>query len=446
MIRLERFKVIGFKDPRRYAEIIFAKESVSVIYGANGSGKTSLLKAISAFFSQNDAILASLAIKEIVCGFSYEGVSKEIHVKRSEISYDWSSFVDSPLKDATSLSLGVERGISTQSMRIEPDLIFEFFRISTRARRFFQKSNEYSPRDFSEELSIFLRRRQSSFRDKHAETDFLKSHENLQNIKLENIEDILLSHYRRAKYTANLKIQSALFTTLSNAIDADLTKDQHLVPEDFYTSIINYRSRMIEALTDEDSNETNHFKKKIIKILRALTEDNYLTEIEHKPLLLSLFLNMIDELEKEKLALGSINLLIDTFNKYLIDDKKLVISNSEIYVSIGEITHSIHDLSSGERHILTFLSLVLFQGQERDFLIIDEPEISLNILWQRELLDLFSQLVPRTQIIVASHSPVLAKRRPNFLTPLLTGWSESMRPSPENAPDLRISSGKIDNV
>ena len=66
----------------------------------------------------------------------------------------------------------------------------------------------------------------------------------------------------------------------------------------------------------------------------------------------------------------------------------------------------------------TFLMLVLFEGQDRNFLIIDEPEISLNIKWQRELMSIFSTLLPKTQIIVASHSPALAKRNPNFLSEL----------------------------
>ena len=104
--------------------------------------------------------------------------------------------------------------------------------------------------------------------------------------------------------------------------------------------------------------------------------------------------------------------------KYLINDKKLVINGHEVFVEIGDERHSVNELSSGERHILTFLALVLFEGQGRDFLVIDEPEISLNIKWQRELMALFAALLPSTQIIVASHSPALAKRNPNYLSEL----------------------------
>ena len=129
-------------------------------------------------------------------------------------------------------------------------------------------------------------------------------------------------------------------------------------------------------------------------------------------------MNMIEELEVEKSILNSINLLVETFNLYLIEDKKLIVNSSEVYVEIKGGQHSVNDLSSGERHILTFLTLVLFEAQDRNFLIIDEPEISLNIKWQRELMLLLSKLLPETQIIVASHSPALAKRNPQFLSEL----------------------------
>nr|MCG4642063.1 ATP-binding protein [Bifidobacterium bifidum] len=84
--------------------------------------------------------------------------------------------------------------------------------------------------------------------------------------------------------------------------------------------------------------------------------------------------------------------------------KKLKVTHEEACVELNGYFHSINDLSSGERHILSLLCLVLFKGKDRYILIIDEPEISLNVKWQRQLLKLFSDLLPEAQIIVASHS------------------------------------------
>jgi energy-coupling factor transporter ATP-binding protein EcfA2 len=63
-------------------------------------------------------------------------------------------------------------------------------------------------------------------------------------------------------------------------------------------------------------------------------------------------------------------------------------------------------LSSGERQLLLmFCALSLFDSQRRIFLL-DEPEISLNIKWQRRLLSSFLGLSSsaRQQLVVASHS------------------------------------------
>ncbi|MDP0925218.1 hypothetical protein, partial [Klebsiella pneumoniae] len=79
---------------------------------------------------------------------------------------------------------------------------------------------------------------------------------------------------------------------------------------------------------------------------------------------------MINELKLEKQMLSSINLLIDTFNSFLINGKELLVNENQVVVKAGSVTHGINLLSSGERHILTFLSIILFEGRERDFLII----------------------------------------------------------------------------
>lgn len=423
MLHIQSLKFFGFKDPKKIVSVAFSPSPVSVIYGDNGSGKTSFLRAISAFLAQDESTLHGLGVKKIECAYLHDSKLKTITVERKEISYDWTNLVDSPLRDAKSISLGIERGISTQPPRIEPELIYEFFRRSPRGRFIYNKNTGVSARELAEELSFFLKRRQASVMDRLDEIDEAKAHQNLQNVKLENIERLLLDYYRHAIYSANLKIQDALFNTLADVINNDKMEGPS-APLDIYTSVVEYRSRLIEALSNDNTVEKNQFKATIVDLITSLNEHNYTEVIKNKPLLGVLFSNMILELEREKLALGAVNLLVDTFNKYLIEDKKLVVSSSEIYVKIGNNQHSIHDLSSGERHILTFLSLVLFQGRHRDFLIIDEPEISLNIEWQRKLLDLFMALVPKTQIIVASHSPVLAKRHPEFLTPLLTDWEE----------------------
>ncbi|PWH03605.1 MULTISPECIES: AAA family ATPase [Shewanella] len=337
--------------------------------------------------------------------------------------FNWEEFENSFLQNSRSLSLGVERGVSTQAVNIDPELFYDFFMNFNKNNDFFNEARSVGFQrkkifELSEELSFFIRRRNAvKYRNRRPEIDFGKHHLYLQNIKIENIEELLLQRYRIARFTATRKIQSALFDTLSVAIDIENSNPSTKVSnsEVLGQRILENKDRIIEAL---DDGEDNNFKNRIVNILNKINQKGELDKILGHSLLSQLFENMIDELEVEKLVLSSINLLVDKFNGYLIDGKKLFVNGREVYVEIDGEHHTVNELSSGERHILTFLALVLFEGQDRNFLIIDEPEISLNIKWQRELMSIFSALLPTTQIIVASHSPALAKRNPNFLSEL----------------------------
>jgi energy-coupling factor transporter ATP-binding protein EcfA2/uncharacterized protein YjgD (DUF1641 family) len=422
-MKITNIEFHGFKAKNRFAKVEFSSDNVTVIYGDNGCGKTTFLKAINSFLSQDSDELSSIGIKKIVCNIKDEDQPKSIFVELKDEGYDWTEFEASSLVNSRSLSLGVERGVSTQALKIEPEVLMNFFAHPKRQHDLFgdhrgMTLSKRSIYELSEELAFFLRRRNAArFRNKRPEIDFDEKHLYLQSIKIENIEELLLQRYRVARFTATRKIQSALFDTLAVAIDVENSRADNASTDksQLRKRIVESKDRIIEALDDGDDNK---FKNRIVAILGRIDQKGELDKILEHSLLSELFQNMIDELEVEKLILSSINLLVDRFNTYLINDKKLVINGSEVYVEIGDERHSVNELSSGERHILTFLALVLFEGQGRDFLVIDEPEISLNIKWQRELMALFAALLPSTQIIVASHSPALAKRNPNYLAEL----------------------------
>ena len=63
-------------------------------------------------------------------------------------------------------------------------------------------------------------------------------------------------------------------------------------------------------------------------------------------------------------------------------------------------------LSSGERQLLRLFSMVIRNSDACPIIIIDEPEISLNIKWQRRLLTTLSYFVrgTRAQFVIATHS------------------------------------------
>ncbi|WP_318475556.1 AAA family ATPase [Photobacterium leiognathi] len=420
---LNRMKIIGFKSATSIVDVYFSNDQVSIIYGENGCGKTTFLKVLHAVLSQEESVLIQNNIESILIEYiKYDRVYKVTISKDSEDEYDWSEVLNSDLAESSSLSLGVDRGVINRGVKIEPRYIFEFFRTP---RRRHYLNNSVPIGTVINELTLFLKNIQTHGDNEKPELDLNKQHLHLQNIQIENIEELLVERYSLARVTATKRIQSALFDTLSVAISIDNQPqfNQKKLPDDFDSILYSNADRIIEALGDGADNQ---FKNTVIKIISNLHSEDDFEKIKNNPILSHLFLNIIDELQNEKLILSSINSLIDTFNKYLMNGKELVVDEFSAYIDFGIESHGLNELSSGERHMLTFLSLILFEGGHRDFVIIDEPEISLNINWQRELIPLLQSLIPDTQIIVASHSPSLANEKMHYLCELQLDYTGNL--------------------
>ncbi len=67
----------------------------------------------------------------------------------------------------------------------------------------------------------------------------------------------------------------------------------------------------------------------------------------------------------------------------------------------------LNNLSSGEQEILVLFYKLIFES-DVNLLLIDEPEISLHVAWQKEIMDNFKRIVklkPDMQVMIATHSP-----------------------------------------
>lgn len=78
-------------------------------------------------------------------------------------------------------------------------------------------------------------------------------------------------------------------------------------------------------------------------------------------------------------------------------------------------------LSSGERQLMTLLcTTVLARADDARLFIIDEPELSLGVDWQRNILGALTELTDETsvQFVVATHSIEIISSRPDCLVQL----------------------------
>ena len=95
-----------------------------------------------------------------------------------------------------------------------------------------------------------------------------------------------------------------------------------------------------------------------------------------------------------------INMLFASTGKKIdIDDRNRVVFRK------GHLTIDMDRLSAGEKQILLLLFTLFLMEDKSNVLLLDEPEISLHVEWQDQLITMMHELNPNCQIIMTTHSP-----------------------------------------
>ena len=119
-------------------------------------------------------------------------------------------------------------------------------------------------------------------------------------------------------------------------------------------------------------------------------------------------LAVFDSLEKKITLFKNIINSRFTFKRINIDKKKgfvLLTHKNEILDGTN--------LSSGEQHQLVLLYEMLFKVKENDLVLIDEPEISLHIIWQEKFLSDLVKIIELNpfDVLIATHAPEIINDR-----------------------------------
>lgn len=143
--------------------------------------------------------------------------------------------------------------------------------------------------------------------------------------------------------------------------------------------------------SDDNSFFTDDIKDDDTKVLFL-----YISDSEKK---LSVFDNLIDR--------------IDVFTK-ILNERRFTFKSIEIDKDKGFIFKTNQDevlklteLSSGEQHEVVLLFELLFKAKENSLVLIDEPEISLHVVWQKAFLNDIKEIISlqKIDIVIATHSP-----------------------------------------
>ena len=262
------------------------------------------------------------------------------------------------------------------------------------------------------------------FRDFEDEFSYSNKDYNISQIEL-----LIYNNYNRVN-TDIRNIESNFRTqVLQSLLDVDTTANTEALVQSLITS-------QTLKLTQSKINEV---KKQYISILRQLTSND--VDIHNCETFFDLLKNDINAKEqmdvtswfrfkefsriqktihlaektqkaKEK-AMSKFQLFIDTMNSFISqteEQKEFVISQDG---KIGFKTVlckdiiSPHHLSSGEKQLLIFFANLIFSvdNNRSGIFVVDEPELSLHLTWQRIFVEKTMLINPNMQLIFATHSP-----------------------------------------
>lgn len=132
-------------------------------------------------------------------------------------------------------------------------------------------------------------------------------------------------------------------------------------------------------------------------------------------------LKMAEEMEQRKAKeMKPIETFIKTMNEFISnsdDEKEINIDKrGNVYFTTQSNKEkiSIHHLSSGEKQLVTFFANLIFnvKNNSSGIFVVDEPELSLHLSWQKIFIDKVLEINKDIQLIFATHAPeIIGKRR-----------------------------------
>lgn len=410
-------------------------DDLTFIYGENGCGKTTILDIVSSIVTGKIYNLFGYRFEEII--LSYRKTKQRRLNKIRIISTDGS--YEMFLNESEMHEIISDTRKSTEIYARDEDeyTFYRRFMSQYEFPRFLRSTfnyiylplgrNSQDGVDLNEFMS-FRRRRGVMYSEK----DFVNK--NYLNDSLRYVEEIVRTSCMRissAENTINTQFRSNILTSsLKVTSEYDFSKLIGSVQDKrTLSSIEKNKAEYIRTLksigewNDDTNKRVDGFFQKYRTAFKDAQEDHGVT-IDF--LLMNMEFNRIKEIaaqaqkietEKEKIR-APITLFLSTVNTFfnIGEEKKHIMINDEGEVIVETETPyrklSLYNLSSGEKQIVIIFAFLIFRlsaGQSGIY-IIDEPEASLHLAWQRIFVEAIQNVNSAIQLIFATHAPEIIGR------------------------------------
>jgi energy-coupling factor transporter ATP-binding protein EcfA2 len=428
-VRLSNFQVFGLFGEFNHDIPLNNEEQITGLIGPNGMGKTACLRLINALFHRHWSVFTGTEFKEIIYKFTDGSTVRISHIDDVDSATDTSDTLGlvftttiPGLDEAESWSPRPYDDQMTRQARVENYLPFltrigpKAWRVdSTRQTITFQEVIE----NYGDRLPEAIRRSLSAQPAAHLANiiDQIDCHL----IETQRLLVLEPEEQRRASATANSSLAiSRKAHVLRNIIASDLAQ---------YASISQSLDRsfprrvLLQQEAVHSPEELTRNLAELDKLRQGLTEAGILDPEEGDALpnvanpnpAIATVLNVYVNDTRQKLeVLAKLRSKILLF-KELIDNRfkpKIISVDKDcgfLVKRTSVIEVPLDKLSSGEQHQLVLFFELLFELKSNALILIDEPELSLHVAWQRKFISDLLRIIELNQfdVLLATHSPQL---------------------------------------
>jgi len=445
LLRFKRLTIEGlFGVGAPLVDIPFnLEERVTVLHGRNGSGKTISLNLINAVRHGDLTTLARYPFSKLTVEFDSSAKLVVTQLSPSEGKKEAQQFVYSiyeegsmPFKSRMTVGRRPEKGRIARTEiamnfpwldQIGPDLWRDSKTGSAvSSREAFGRYGDQLGLDFQREF-LGLDTRLATFLERLPKVKFIRTDRLfVRNVDSERIHRARPDRFAQSdaalmvdRLSADLRdeVQSVdrAYRLISTQLDSSLRRRLFEKPEN--------PSTVAELKTGNknlDAQEQKLMEMGLLKTAPDSVDAETIAETErdqHSILLQD---------RKEKLAVfttivAKAQHLLESLNKKLAPKKvRLNVENGyEVRTLNGEVL-PLESLSSGEQHELVLLHELLFDVPVGSLILIDEPELSLHVTWQMDLLPELLEIAKLTNLdfLLATHSPYIVGDRNDLMVRL----------------------------
>lgn len=461
---VEEFTILGLYGYRNIS--LSSRYAATVLIAKNGSGKTTLLGALDAFLKAQFGRLSHLQFKEIRCKLRGED---EFILKDTDVDFSRGLEEDSELMVASlrySIELmpllDFIEAFSTETspMELYGDDIFEKIvagckysraearRVCERLRQSIYRHNPtldnireklkkilseteivYLPTYRRIELPLIIdndEQRRQGKRKKSIQTRLGANQRSLFNADIQfglsDISERLAHLNQEILYNSSIGYREASASIINELISGDFDKQPvNLNKRPDKDSLSLFFSRI------KDGTDMGHFNSVAIPEFDKIYSSESISYESNK--FLTFFLNKLNTaIEATKGVELQVEEFVNNCNRYLytddastcrgltepnagttaFDNKRLTLDRKNLKVSVESLAANrkvtLDSLSSGEKQLISLFAR-LYLYPKNKIILIDEPELSLSLGWQRQILIDVMNAPSCSQMIAITHSP-----------------------------------------